>query len=297
MDLCTKRLRKEYGNLKGKGAVPSAIASPLENNIHEWRFVLRGSEETDYYGGHYYGKLKFPSQYPMAPPSIMMITPSGRFACNTRICMSMSDFHPELWCPTWSVGSILTGLLSFMNSDEETTGGVVDTPEKRRAFAAASRNFNDSDKIFRELFGTSEQVERAFSDIDTRLKSTESSFSTSVIKKNETSLTAAAVSNILTTEKSNEKLEEIPTESVGSEPSVAHLSKSAKKRARTKKRILLKSDQGERTDVLIGNIEIDTSLDQLSITDPNAGTDNEVQSFAVDHVTTTADAQCSEHVA
>jgi len=31
--------------------------------------------------------------------------------------------------------SILTGLLSFMNSDEETTGGVVDTPEKRRAYA------------------------------------------------------------------------------------------------------------------------------------------------------------------
>ena len=24
----------------------------------------------------------------------MMITPNGRFATNTRICMSMSDFHP-----------------------------------------------------------------------------------------------------------------------------------------------------------------------------------------------------------
>jgi ubiquitin-protein ligase len=26
----------------------------------------------------------------------------------------MSDFHPETWNPTWSVESILRGLLSFM---------------------------------------------------------------------------------------------------------------------------------------------------------------------------------------
>lgn len=43
-----------------------------------------------------------------------MLTPSGRFQTDTRLCLSMSDFHPESWNPLWSVGSILTGLLSFM---------------------------------------------------------------------------------------------------------------------------------------------------------------------------------------
>lgn len=32
----------------------------------------------------------------MKPPSVIMITPSGRFQPNARICMSMSDFHPEV---------------------------------------------------------------------------------------------------------------------------------------------------------------------------------------------------------
>ena len=43
-----------------------------------------------------------------------MITPNGRFATNKRLCLSISDFHPDTWNPAWSVATILTGLLSFM---------------------------------------------------------------------------------------------------------------------------------------------------------------------------------------
>ena len=39
---------------------------------------------------------------------------SGRFQTNTRLCLSMSDFHPETWVPAWSVASILNGVMSFM---------------------------------------------------------------------------------------------------------------------------------------------------------------------------------------
>ena len=45
-----------------------------------------------------------------------MITPNGRFQTNTRLCLSISDFHPDTWNPAWSVATILTGLLSFMVS-------------------------------------------------------------------------------------------------------------------------------------------------------------------------------------
>lgn len=34
-----------------------------------------------------------------------------------RLCLSISDFHPDTWNPAWSVGTILTGLLSFMVGD------------------------------------------------------------------------------------------------------------------------------------------------------------------------------------
>ena len=34
-----------------------------------------------------------------------------------RLCLSISDFHPDTWNPAWSVSTILTGLLSFMVSE------------------------------------------------------------------------------------------------------------------------------------------------------------------------------------
>ncbi len=67
-------------------------------------------------GGFYHGKLLFPSDYPFKPPRIIMITPNGRFQTNRRLCLSISDFHPDTWNPAWSVATILTGLLSFMVS-------------------------------------------------------------------------------------------------------------------------------------------------------------------------------------
>jgi len=35
-------------------------------------------------GGYYHGKLIFPREFPFKPPSIYMLTPSGRFNVNTR---------------------------------------------------------------------------------------------------------------------------------------------------------------------------------------------------------------------
>ena len=111
------RLKKELKRLKDD-PVYGIMAEPKPTDILEWHFVFKGSSATPFFGGHYHGKIKFPASYPFAPPSIMMITPSGRFVPNTRICMSMSDFHPESWSPMWSVQMILNALLSFMNSDE-----------------------------------------------------------------------------------------------------------------------------------------------------------------------------------
>ena len=93
----------------------SVLASVLRpSNILEWHFVIKGPKDTPYVGGSYHGKLIFPSEYPYKPPAIMMLTPNGRFNTNTRLCLSMSDFHPETWVPAWSVASILNGVLSFM---------------------------------------------------------------------------------------------------------------------------------------------------------------------------------------
>lgn len=73
-----------------------------------------------------------------------MHTPSGRFQPSTRLCLSISDFHPKSFNPAWEVSTILIGLLSFMTSDEMTTGSVSSTEAKRRVYAAQSRWWNST---------------------------------------------------------------------------------------------------------------------------------------------------------
>jgi len=83
-----------------------------------------------------------------------MITPSGRFACNRRLCLSMSDYHPETWNPLWSVASILNGLLSFMLDKTPTLGSVETSDSEKRTLAGRSMDYNVKDPTFRKLFPT-----------------------------------------------------------------------------------------------------------------------------------------------
>jgi ubiquitin-conjugating enzyme E2 J2 len=73
-----------------------------------------------------------------------MYTPSGRFQPSTRLCLSISDFHPKSFNPAWSVSTILIGLLSFMTSEEITTGSVSGTAAERKYYAAQSRWWNST---------------------------------------------------------------------------------------------------------------------------------------------------------
>ncbi|XP_021948979.1 ubiquitin-conjugating enzyme E2 J2 isoform X2 [Folsomia candida] len=145
------RLRQDYMRLK-KDPVPYIVAEPLPNNILEWHYLVRGPENSLYEGGIYHGKLKFPPEFPFRAPSIYMITPSGRFKTNTRLCLSISDFHPDTWNPAWSVGTILTGLLSFMLEKSPTLGSVETNDMEKKSFALKSIDFNVKDKIVVELF-------------------------------------------------------------------------------------------------------------------------------------------------
>ncbi|KAM4062815.1 ubiquitin-conjugating enzyme [Hirsutella rhossiliensis] len=138
-----KRLTREYKTIS-ENPPPYIVAHPSESNLLEWHYVITGPEDTPYHGGQYWGTLMFPPNYPFAPPAIRMHTPSGRFQPSTRLCLSISDFHPKSFNPAWEVSTILIGLLSFMTSDEMTTGSVSTTAAEKRYLASRSRWWNST---------------------------------------------------------------------------------------------------------------------------------------------------------
>jgi ubiquitin-conjugating enzyme E2 J2 len=159
-DICVRRLTKELAAMKKDPLLdPKITVAPNDANILEMHYVVEGSPGTPYEGGVYHGKLIFPKEYPLKPPSVMMLTPNGRFQPGRRLCLSMSDFHPETWNPMWSVSTILTGLYSFMIESKPTLGSIETTYRKKRLLAAASLEYNViNDRVFCQLFP--EYVER-----------------------------------------------------------------------------------------------------------------------------------------
>ncbi|KAF2718154.1 ubiquitin-protein ligase [Polychaeton citri CBS 116435] len=138
-----KRLTKEYASVAANPP-PFISAHPSESNILEWHYILTGPPGTPYEGGQYWGTLVFPPDYPFAPPAIRMHTPSGRFRCSERLCLSISDFHPKSFNPAWEVSTILLGVQSFMTSEEMTTGSISANDAERRTYAARTRWWNST---------------------------------------------------------------------------------------------------------------------------------------------------------
>lgn len=116
------------------------MSLPLEENIFEWQFAIRGPRDTEFEGGIYHGRIQLPSEYPFKPPSFMLLTPNGRFETQTKICLSISNHHPEHWQPSWSVRTALVALIAFMPTNPNGALGSLDyTKEERRTLAVKSR--------------------------------------------------------------------------------------------------------------------------------------------------------------
>jgi len=138
-----KRLMREAQELKD--ATELFYAQPIEDNLFEWHFTIRGPSDSDFDGGVFHGRILLPPEYPMKPPSIMFLTHNGRFKVNEKICLSISGHHPETWLPSWSIRTALLALIGFMPTHGEGALGSLDyTPEERKQLARKSLAFKCS---------------------------------------------------------------------------------------------------------------------------------------------------------
>ncbi|KAF5386760.1 hypothetical protein D9615_001819 [Tricholomella constricta] len=138
-----KRIMQEAKELANDPSTDYS-AAPLEDDIFEWHCTLRGPVGTDFEGGLYHFRILLPAEYPFRPPSIMMLTPNGRFELNTKICISFTNYHEELWQPAWGVRTAIIGLQGFFPLKGQNAVGVgsIEYPSgERKRLAALSREW------------------------------------------------------------------------------------------------------------------------------------------------------------
>uniref|UniRef100_A0A5B7ARQ3 Putative ubiquitin-conjugating enzyme E2 32-like n=1 Tax=Davidia involucrata TaxID=16924 RepID=A0A5B7ARQ3_DAVIN len=134
-----KRILQEVKEMQSNPS-DDFMSLPLEENIFEWQFAIRGPGDTEFEGGIYHGRIQLPAEYPFKPPSFMLLTPNGRFETQTKICLSISNHHPEHWQPSWSVRTALVALIAFMPTNPNGALGSLDyKKEERHALAVKSR--------------------------------------------------------------------------------------------------------------------------------------------------------------
>jgi len=135
-----KRLLREAAELHEP--TYNYYAQPLEENLFEWHFTIRGPEDTVFENGIYHGRIILPPEYPMKPPNVIFMTPNGRFELHKKICLSISGYHPETWRPSWSIRTALLAMIGFMPTHGNGAIGSLDyTEEERRVLTKRSIDY------------------------------------------------------------------------------------------------------------------------------------------------------------
>ena len=118
-------------------------ACPSEDNISIWYAKVKNLSD-EYKGGEYLLKIKFPEEYPFKAPDYEVLTPSGRFEINSKLCFSNTGFHGETWSAMWGIDQILMGLVSYFYERKSQGIGHIATTTvaDRTKFAKDSVSYN-----------------------------------------------------------------------------------------------------------------------------------------------------------
>ncbi|KAG6813600.1 hypothetical protein H0H92_009217 [Tricholoma furcatifolium] len=125
-----KRIMQEAKELANDPSTDYS-AAPLEDDIFEWHCTLRGPAGTEFEGGLYHFRILLPAEYPFRPPSLMMLTPNGRFELNTKTTRSCGNQR----------GVFEQGFFPLKGQQAVGVGSIEYPPAERKRLAALSREW------------------------------------------------------------------------------------------------------------------------------------------------------------
>lgn len=93
-----------------------------ESNMLVGYALIVGPEDTPYYGGYYFFKFNYPSDYPYSPPKATYMTNDGKTRFNPnlykcgKVCVSLlNTWSGDKWTSCQTINSVLLTLCSLLN--------------------------------------------------------------------------------------------------------------------------------------------------------------------------------------
>ena len=110
--MALSRINKEIEDLT-KDPPANCSAGPSSDNLFVWEATLMGPTDSPYEGGVFFLNIKFPSDYPFAPPKINFRTRIYHPNIDSKgnICL---DILKAAWSPALTVGKILLSICSLL---------------------------------------------------------------------------------------------------------------------------------------------------------------------------------------
>lgn len=137
-----KRLNGELKNLEKNREEYYQVIQDTNDKLRFY-FWLRGDVNSSYKGGNYIGKIELPEDYPVNPGNFYMLTPSGRFNINSKICLTNSGYHKESWSPTWNIKNMVIGFVSvFLDDGTNGISHIKESHQQRVQKAKDSFEYN-----------------------------------------------------------------------------------------------------------------------------------------------------------
>lgn len=152
--IAIKRINNEIKKYaKDNFLFPNCYLRPKPDNILHWYFIIYGLKDHGFDHGYYLGEIILPHDYPLGAPDIKMITPSGRFQTNKKLCTTFTSYHSSQFVCVWNVLTMVQGFISFMTDDTfEGIGSIKNSMTNHQKYAQQSIAFNMNNKVFQSIF-------------------------------------------------------------------------------------------------------------------------------------------------
>ncbi|CAG8579458.1 2592_t:CDS:2 [Diversispora eburnea] len=108
------------------------LMTEYRESFFEWEALIAGPEGTPYEGGIFAAILRFPTDYPLSPPTM-------KFTCDMfhpNVCISilhppgddpnMYESSSERWSPVQSVEKILLSVVSMLAEPNDESGANIE---------------------------------------------------------------------------------------------------------------------------------------------------------------------------